>query len=103
MLTKFFQKFKYYNKYEDVYFSEETLVVHSPMENYFPLWAGMAASHLSLLDSVESQALNLIGISHEGEVVQGFLLSYSRQVSGLCFFFFNHLFSNTALSSLSVL
>ena len=41
--------------------------------------------HMSVLDYVESKALNIIQISRDEAVAQGLLFSHHRQVGGLCF------------------
>ena len=53
---------------------------------YCPLlWAGTPASHLSVLDCLESKALKINGISHDEAEAQGLLLSHHKQVSSFCF------------------
>ena len=49
------------------------------------LWAGTPTSHLSLLDSVESKVLQIIGLSCNEAKAQGPSLSHHKQVCGLVF------------------
>ena len=71
------------------------------MECDSPIWAGMPASYLSLLHSLASKALKIIGIFHSEANTQSLLLSHHRQVGGLSILC--RLFSNIASSALSVL
>ena len=54
--------------------------VHSSTQYCSALWACAVASHLFLLDSVESKFLKIIGISHDEGEAQGLFLSHCRQI-----------------------
>ena len=59
----------------------------SLMEYCSPLWADAPASHIALLDAVESNALKIIGTSRDNVKCLSLLLSPRRQVGGLSVFY----------------
>ena len=48
------------------------------------LWAGSPSSHLAQLDTVETKAFKIIGISHDEAESVGLSLRHYQQVDGLC-------------------
>ena len=58
--------------------------IHSWMEFYSPLQAGLPASHLAQLDAAETKAFKIIGISHNEAGSMGLSLHCHRQDGGVC-------------------
>ena len=56
----------------------------SLMKYCSPLWAGTPASHLTLLDAVETKAFRIIGSSRDEAESLGLSLCHCRQVGALC-------------------
>ena len=52
--------------------------IHSLMKYCSPLWVGSPASHLAQLDTMETKAFKIIGMSHDEAESMGLSLSHHR-------------------------